>query len=97
MILGVREVVNEEVNQAIDTKHPRYIKAYTNAVKALIPYNIPFEINTGAISRGYRTEPYPDKALTDYIKQKGGTLLLSSDAHSAENLSFRFDDFENML
>lgn len=85
-----------EGNRLFDMEDPRYLTAAKSAIDALLPLKIPFEINTGAISRGYRTEPYPHKTLCDYIKKKGGTLILSSDAHSAENLCFAFEKFEKL-
>ena len=86
-----------EGNRLFDMEDPRYLKAARSAVDALLPLNIPFEINTGAISRGYRTEPYPSKPLRDYIKEKGGTLILSSDAHAKDNLCYKFEEFENLI
>ena len=82
-----------EGNRLFDMADPRYLAAAKGAIDALLPLNIPFEINTGAISRGHRTEPYPHK----HIKQKGGTLILSSDAHTAENLCFKFEEFEYLI
>ncbi len=82
---------NEE-NRFFDMEDPRYLKSAQSAIDALLPLNIPFEINTGAISRGYRSEPYPCKALRHYIKEKGGTLILSSDAHSKEFLCYKFEE-----
>ncbi len=75
-----------EVDDYFDTSNPRYIEASRNAVKALIPYAVPFEINYGAISRGYRTLPYPEKSLLDFIIENGGKVIKSSDAHSKENI-----------
>ncbi len=80
-----------------DESHPRYRAAWQAAVDALLPFGVPFEINTGAISRGYRQEPYPAGEILAYIKAKGGRLLLSSDSHSAQNLCFAFDRFEHLL
>lgn len=56
-----------------------------------------FEINTGAISRGYRTLPYPAQDQIEYIKSKGGLLVLNSDSHSVKTLAFRFDDFKDLI
>lgn len=86
-----------EGNRLFDMEAPRYLKAARSAIDTLLPLNLPFEINTGAISRGYRTEPYPAKSLRDYIKQKGGTLILSSDAHAKENLCYKFEEFESLI
>ena len=80
-----------------DSSHPRYIAAYRAAADALIPFGKPFEVNTGAISRGYRTSPYPASDIIEYIKKKGGKLILSSDAHSKHTLAYKFEDFEGLL
>ena len=82
-----------EGNKLFDTAHPRYVNAYKKAIDALIPCGKPFEINTGAISRGYRSEPYPSKQIIEYIKNKGGKLILSSDSHSARNIAYLFDEY----
>ena len=73
-IIGHIDLITKfnEIEPYIDVNNPRYIKAWQTAVDKLIPYNKPFEINTGAISRGYRTTPYPAPDILAYIKQKGG-------------------------
>lgn len=76
-----------------DERNPRYVAAWKRAVDRLIPYGKPFEINTGAISRGYRTIPYPNPDMVAYIREKGGSLLLSSDSHHADTLCCQFDKF----
>lgn len=73
-----------------DENHPRYVAAARTAIDALIPHGIPFEINTGAISRGYRTTPYPAPHLLSYIGEQGGTVILSGDVHAAEGLELQF-------
>jgi len=77
-----------------DTKHPRYQRAARAAVDKLIPLGVPFEINTGAISRGYRATPYPSPELRKYIAERGGSFLLSSDSHAKENIAFMFDNID---
>ena len=52
-----------------------------------------FEINTGAISKGYRTMPYPSAEQIGYIKNKGGVLILSSDSHAAGTICSGFEEF----
>ena len=86
---------NEE-SKLFDTSHPRYVKAYRDCVDALVKYGKPFEINTGAISRGYRTSPYPAPDVLAYIKEKGGRLIISSDSHSKENIAFLFDKYASL-
>lgn len=77
-----------------DTHHPRYVAAWQKAVDQLVQYDVPFEINTGAISRGYRTSPYPNEEMIAYIKAHGGRLVLSSDAHSTDAIAYQFEDYK---
>lgn len=98
-IIGHIDLITKFVEKGtyFDIKGERYLAAAKSAINKLIPYGKPFEINTGAISRGYRTTPYPSLDLINYIKEKGGKLILSSDSHSAENICFQFDKWEKLL
>ena len=80
-----------------DTKHPRYVNAYKKAIDRLLKTGKPFEINMGAISRGYRKEPYPSPDILDYIKKNGGKLILSSDSHAKENVAFQYEKWAHLL
>lgn len=74
-----------------DTTHPRYVQAWKKAADHLLAKGALFEINTGAISRGWRTCPYPSDEIIRYIIGNGGRFIYSSDAHSASNIAFYFD------
>lgn len=80
-----------------DESHPRYIAAWKQAVDRLLPSGKPFEINTGAISRGYRSIPYPNPQMIAYIREKGGRFVLSSDSHRADTLCYCFEKYENWV
>ena len=97
-IIGHFDLITKfnENNKIFDVNNPRYVKAAFSAVDSLIKTGRPFEINTGAISRGYRTSPYPDKKILEYIAEKGGKVILSSDSHSKETLLFKFDECEKL-
>ena len=79
----------------------RYSKGYRNRLELLGLIEAGdkpvFEINTGAIARGYRTKPYPAMDQIEYIRAKGGKFILTSDSHSLENVAFRFEEFESLL
>lgn len=77
----------QEKEPLFDEKDERYIKAWQAAADKLIEADIPFEINYGAISRGYRTTPYPSKDIQEYIAKKGGKLILSSDSHHKDTIA----------
>ena len=92
-IIGHFDLITKfnEGTPLFDEQHPRYRAAWQAAVDALLPCDVPFEINMGAISRGYRTTPYPSPEIRRYIYERGGRFLLSSDAHSAQTIAFGFD------
>ncbi len=77
-------------NPLFDENNERYKKAWQKAVLEIIKLNKPFEVNTGGISRGYKTCPYPSKEMVEFIKANGGKLILSSDAHSISGIAFEF-------
>ena len=81
-----------ERDPLFDEGHPRYVAASDAALDALLETGKPFEINTGAISRGYRTTPYPSIRLLRRIAERGGTVVLSSDSHRADTLCFQFEE-----
>lgn len=76
----------------IDESHPRYRNAALSAAEALARRGLIFEINTGAISRGLRTTPYPTEEILRVIRESGGRITYSSDCHKAEFIDCAFED-----
>ena len=74
-----------------------YEKIAEEAIKKAISADCIFEVNTGAISRGYRTAPYPATNLLYSIKKNNGKIILNSDSHKAENIGFYFDEAIELL
>lgn len=95
-IIGHFDLITKfnEGGALFDETDPRYIEAWRAAADQLLRYDIPFEINTGAMSKGYRTQPYPAKSIRDYIRGKGGRLILSSDSHRTDTLRWCFATYE---
>ncbi|MBP5662196.1 MAG: histidinol-phosphatase [Clostridia bacterium] len=74
-----------------------YTALWQNAVTRLLPYGKPFEINTGAVSRGYRADPYLSGEKLSFALARGAKVLLSSDAHNKETILFGFDTFGSLV
>ncbi len=74
-----------------DETRDEYLEPALAAMKKLNEQGLPFEINTGAISRGYRSEPYPSAILLRELRQMGGRIMINSDSHSTQNIGFRFE------
>ena len=50
------------------------------------------EVNTGAIARGYRTQPYPGEAMLRRIAECGGRIIFTSDCHNSDYLDCAFGE-----
>lgn len=94
-IIGHFDLVSKfnEKEKLFAENDSRYISAWKGAADKLIAANKTFEINTGAISRGYKTEPYPSRTIREYLKTKGGKFILASDSHSKNTLCYDFDKY----
>ena len=94
-IIGHFDLVSKfnERYSFFDEKDPRYVAAWQKAADILIATGKIFEINTGGISRAWRTDAYPSKAMRTYIKEHGGEFILSSDCHKKECLMYAFETF----
>ena len=86
-----------EADPHLDLSHPRYTAAWREAADKLLETGKPFEINTGAISRGWRSAPYPHGDIIRYLQARGGRLILNSDSHSAGTVAFQFDQWRPLL
>ncbi|MBO5262327.1 MAG: histidinol-phosphatase [Clostridia bacterium] len=98
-IVGHFDIVTKfnEKMPMIDINHPRYINAIDYALKELSKTNAIFEVNTGAISRGYRTSSYPDNKTLDKIAKSGKPFVITSDTHNVETVNFNFAEEKEKL
>lgn len=78
-----------------DTAHPRYRRAALEALHSLLERDVIFELNTGAMARGYRSDPYPAPFLLDELCAHGARLLLSSDCHDKRLLLYGLEAYRN--
>ena len=83
-----------EHGRFFEEEEPRYWKPALEAIEHLCRQNGVFEINTGAMSRGYRSVPYPSRRLLQAVHEFGGAIVLSSDSHSADTLCAYFPEAE---
>ena len=88
---------NEKEPDLFDTADPAYRAAATEAAEALVGKVRFFEVNTGAISRGYRTTPYPDPYIIKQMKRLGFGAIISSDCHDRNFLDCGYEDAKRLL
>ena len=85
-----------EGDRLFDTGHPRYAGAALDALDRLAGQNVIFEINTGAMSRGYRSAPYPSPALLHAMRERNLPICITSDTHSASTILHAFPQAEEL-
>ena len=78
------------------TSDPRFVGPALETLRLAVEKDMIVEINTGAMSRGYRKEPYPGPALLKALKDMNGRITISSDCHRAEWIDFAFDQAAEM-
>ena len=87
----------EEKYESRFLKNTDYLKMSEKYLKIALGACSIFEVNTGAITRGLRTSPYPFENLLHVLLKEGGRITISSDAHTAEGLDFHFKETAAML
>lgn len=88
---------HRETHDFFDTESAAYRAAAVDCMRALVPHIPLFEVNTGAIARGYRTTPYPDLFLLKELKRLGGGVILGSDCHDNRYLTCHFNEAEELI
>jgi len=98
-IIGHFDLVTKfnETGALFDERDPRYVAAWQRAAERLLAAKVPFEINTGAMSRGYRSQPYPAEPILLWLRDRGASFVLSGDTHSAGTLCYDFERQEKRL
>lgn len=86
---------NEGYKHFDETKD-EYLEPAIESMRKLAEQGIPFEINTGAMSRGYRSAPYPSSILLKELHTCGGRILINSDSHSVQTIGYAFKEAEEL-
>ncbi|HJJ35736.1 MAG TPA: histidinol-phosphatase [Methanocorpusculum sp.] len=94
-IIGHLDLITKfnENSALFDETDARYVEASRAAIDTLLETQKPFEVNFGAMIRGYRSVPYPSPDLQAYIAEHGGSFVLSSDSHAKGTLCYGFKDW----
>ena len=93
-VLGHIELVMKfnERRDLFDDADPRYLGPALEAAECAARSGKLVEINTGAIARGYRTQPYPGRAMLSRLREAGARIIITSDCHDARYLDCGFAD-----
>lgn len=76
---------------------PEYREMANRYAKVAAKAECIFEVNTGAIARGYRSSPYPSAEILHTLKKEGARIMLNSDCHHADNLTCSFSEARALI
>ena len=98
-ILGHFDLItkNNEQGRFIDTESREYLHAGLETIHALKGEIPLFEVNTGAIARGYRTAPYPQMEFLKEFRSCGFGAVITSDCHNKDFVDCYFDEAAQLL
>ena len=85
-----------EKGDLYDINSKAYKDAAYAAMEKLAKADKIFEMNTGAISRGYRSSPYMGADMLKQLRSLGGKLTIQSDGHFADAVACAFDLCEDI-
>lgn len=88
---------SENHPELIDTDSPEYRKTALEALHTLRKSVDFFELNTGAIGRGYRKTPYPAPFILREMKNLGCKIIITSDCHNKDFLDCYFKESKELL
>lgn len=87
----------DELDTSLFLENEAYNKIAEDYIRYAAKSGCLFEVNTGAISRNYRTMPYPYTNLLQVLKKEGNGLVLTSDSHCVDTLTFGFEETKKYL
>lgn len=92
-IVGHFDIItkNIEIANLFDVNSPKYKEYAIDALRELSKKIDIFEVNSGAMARGYRTKPYPQEFLLREMKALDCKIVISSDCHDKNYLDCGFD------
>lgn len=82
---------HNEDGSLLDANSVAYLRHALAALEKCAGSGAVLEINTGAITRGYRTEPYPAQPLLQAWREMGGGVTIGTDSHHEDTVDAHFD------
>ena len=87
----------DELGESLFLENAQYRAIVEDYTLKLADAGCIFEVNTGAITRGFRITPYPSPHLLHLLKNKDARLIITSDSHSVETLNGAFEETADYL
>lgn len=98
-ILGHLDLVRKFNNgiRFYDEQAEIFRPAVARILEAAADNRIAVEINTGAVGRGFLPDPYPSSWILEECSRRSVSVLINSDAHTADKLDCFYPEAEALL
>ncbi len=83
---------NNSRNFFFEETNPVYQDEIMKTLELIRKTDTIVEINTGGMSRGYVTEPYPSRWIWKICHDMGIHITVTSDSHHPDNIDYFFDE-----
>ncbi len=80
-----------EQQPLFDHQDRRYVRYAAETIALAAERDLLVEINSGAMSRGYRSAPYPYPEQLKLLKELGGRITITTDCHRAQWIDYGMD------
>lgn len=98
-IIGHLDLITKfnEKGDLFDPNDEQYLNIVKNTVDEIVKAkpNVIFEVNTGAMARGYRSQPYPALPILKHIANSGAKVMINSDTHNVDTIDFGYEQAIN--
>lgn len=84
-------------NILFDEKESWYVETVKNCLNVIQKTSSAIEINTGGIARGFTKEQYPSNFILKMIKEKNIPIVINTDAHSVEGISYKLNEMYKLI
>jgi histidinol-phosphatase (PHP family) len=87
----------EKQGHWFEMENADYMRRMEEIVRAISSAGLVVEANTGGINRGYITETYPSLAVLRLLYKYNVPVMISADAHRADNLDGHYREARQIL
>ena len=93
-IVGHADLVSKhsETSNFFDVNSTKYQQFALNSIRKVFERCQVFEVNTGAVARGYKNGFYPAPFIMEELKRLGAKMVISSDCHNKDFLNCKFNE-----
>jgi histidinol-phosphatase (PHP family) len=88
---------NNKDNVLFDERETWYVEAVKKCLDTINKTSSIIEINTGGMARNNNKEQYPSTMILEMVKERNIPVMVNSDAHTADKITYKFNDMYRLV